>query len=514
MDYVKKFLNVEGVIGQGAFGRVLSTSYAPNSRVALKCIHPILRPSKLANELRHLRDLGGQNNVVQLHTAYLDKGSLYIVMELIEHDRFTEVVPQLDHGEIVLYMKNLLIALKHVHSHKIIHRDIKPANFLFNRREKKFLLVDFGLAQNVNIKYNHKLQFPNDQSTSSQSPRSVTSANSFPTTPTRFHQLQTPTTITARRLMPPVLHDPITRQHNAAMAQPTVNMSTHRVYKSPNRHSINLATLGSPITPNSAAKRQFPDVHKQSDHFNHDFKKLRLTPMLDSKEPVRLTVGAYESPVTNNTDGSSTNLFAPARRLSGNFPNSDNSQRNKQLPHKFSTPTIPSRRPPPTRRCGCLGKARSCSICISRPDNSAPKSGTPGYKAPEILIRSTNQSTAIDIWSAGVILASLLSGHTPFFRDVDDITSLSDVITLLGSTRITQAAKQLGVRITVHPKIEPVMDLQLLCLNIRLKSSHALQIGDQIPDEAFDLLKRMLDPSPLTRITASEALSHEWLSSN
>lgn len=506
MDHVKKFLHVEGTIGQGAFGRVLATTNSPKSRFALKCIHPILRPSRLANELRHLRDLGGQFNVVQMHTAHLDKGSLYIVMELIDHDRFSEVVAQLDHGEIVMYMKNLLIALKHVHSKNIIHRDIKPANFLYNRREKKYLLVDFGLAQSVNLKSIHRIPMAGAQSPATKISNSTIIASN-PTTPTRTPLFQTGISITARRLMTPIGQESVCKNQNTTMVQPTVNMSSHRLHKSPSRHSINLTTtLGSPITPNLSAKRHFPE----SDHFNHDFKKLRVTGADEVKEPVRLTVGAYESPITNNNENN--NVFTPTRRLSGNFPTySDLIQRNKQ-PHKFSTPTIPSRRQPPSRKCGCPGKAKSCSVCMNRPDNNAPKSGTPGYKAPEILMRYANQSTAIDIWSSGVIFASLLCGHTPFFRDVDDITSLSEVITLLGSQRVGLVAKSLGIRLSIHPKVEPVMDLRSLCSHIRQMGKSKLQMT--IPDQAFDLLSRMLDPNPNTRITAADALSHPWLAPN
>ena len=48
MDYVKKFLQVEGLMGQGSFGRVLMTKTPTNNRYALKCTHPILRPQRLA----------------------------------------------------------------------------------------------------------------------------------------------------------------------------------------------------------------------------------------------------------------------------------------------------------------------------------------------------------------------------------------------------------------------------------------------------------------------------------
>jgi cell division control protein 7 len=71
------------------------------------------------------------------------------VMPYIPHDKFHEYFDKLSPSETQNYMKNLLIAIAHVHSHDIIHRDIKPSNFLFNRAAKTFLLVDFGLAQDL-----------------------------------------------------------------------------------------------------------------------------------------------------------------------------------------------------------------------------------------------------------------------------------------------------------------------------------------------------------------------------
>lgn len=53
----------------------------------------------------------------------------------------------MDAKEVQSYIKNLLIALSHVHKFNVIHRDVKPSNFLYNRKRNEFLLVDFGLAQ-------------------------------------------------------------------------------------------------------------------------------------------------------------------------------------------------------------------------------------------------------------------------------------------------------------------------------------------------------------------------------
>lgn len=44
------------------------------------------------------------------------------------------------------YMYELLVALRHVHAHNIIHYNVKPSHVLYNIRNGKALLVDFGLA--------------------------------------------------------------------------------------------------------------------------------------------------------------------------------------------------------------------------------------------------------------------------------------------------------------------------------------------------------------------------------
>lgn len=53
--------------------------------------------------------------------------------------------------------------------------------------------------------------------------------------------------------------------------------------------------------------------------------------------------------------------------------------------------------------------------------------------------------TAIDVWSAGVILLSLLSGRYPFFKASDDLTALTQIMTIRGSSETIKAAKSFGV---------------------------------------------------------------------
>ena len=52
--------------------------------------------------------------------------------------------------------------------------------------------------------------------------------------------------------------------------------------------------------------------------------------------------------------------------------------------------------------------------------------------------------TAVDIWSAGVIFLSLLSGRYPFFRAHDDMTALAQIISIMGSEKVSESAKVYG----------------------------------------------------------------------
>lgn len=61
-----------------------------------------------------------------------------------------------------------------------------------------------------------------------------------------------------------------------------------------------------------------------------------------------------------------------------------------------------------------------------------------------IFFKSLFSVTAIDMWSAGVIFISLLSGRYPFYKASDDLTALAQIMTIRGSRETIQAAKTFG----------------------------------------------------------------------
>ncbi|CAK9178386.1 unnamed protein product [Ilex paraguariensis] len=96
--------------------------------------------------------------------------------------------------------------------------------------------------------------------------------------------------------------------------------------------------------------------------------------------------------------------------------------------------------------------------------------GSAYYVAPEVLQRKYGKE--IDVWSAGVILYILLSGFPPFWGETDK--------------DIFDAIKE-G--------------------NLDLQSGG----WPSISSGAKDLIKKMLTRDPKMRITAAQALEHQWL---
>ena len=59
--------------------------------------------------------------------------------------------------------------------------------------------------------------------------------------------------------------------------------------------------------------------------------------------------------------------------------------------------------------------------------DGANRGGTKGFRAPEVLLKVVHQTTAIDIWSAGVILLSMLCSRFPVLSHSDDDIALLEI---------------------------------------------------------------------------------------
>ncbi|TXC11992.1 hypothetical protein FocTR4_00007026 [Fusarium oxysporum f. sp. cubense] len=122
------------------------------------------------------------------------------------------------------------------------------------------------------------------------------------------------------------------------------------------------------------------------------------------------------------------------------------------------------------------------------------------YRAPEIMLTWQKYDVEVDIWSAGCIFAEMLEGK-PLFPGKDHVNQFSIITELLGTPPddvINTIASENTLRFV---KSLPKRERQPL----RNKFKNA-------DDSAIDLLERMLVFDPKKRITATEALSHDYLS--
>ncbi|KAI3400086.1 hypothetical protein diail_4624 [Diaporthe ilicicola] len=148
----------------------------------------------------------------------------------------------------------------------------------------------------------------------------------------------------------------------------------------------------------------------------------------------------------------------------------------------------------------------------TRPSRRANRAGTRGFRAPEVLFKCTEQTSKLDIWSAGVILLTIMSRRFPFFNSADDVEAMIEIATIFGHRRMRIAGQQHGCMFdTSIPTIgQNGFDLGKIIMWSTLRDEKKQPFSD---DEriALDFLARCMELDPSKRIDADEALEHEFL---
>ncbi|EGC28257.1 hypothetical protein DICPUDRAFT_160441 [Dictyostelium purpureum] len=146
--------------GQGTYGSVFKAIHkSSNTLVALKQISDVAQEDGTPVEIKYLVQLRDLPNIVYLRDYFYSQvdgnNVLFLVMEYIEGDLWKIMSnPQcsLTIGQIKLFTRQLLEAVKQCHIKGIMHRDIKPANLLIDLNGE-LKLTDFGLSTSYTHKY-------------------------------------------------------------------------------------------------------------------------------------------------------------------------------------------------------------------------------------------------------------------------------------------------------------------------------------------------------------------------
>lgn len=154
----------------------------------------------------------------------------------------------------------------------------------------------------------------------------------------------------------------------------------------------------------------------------------------------------------------------------------------------------------------------------TRSSRRANRAGTRGFRAPEVLLKCTQQNTSIDMWSAGVILLTLLSRRFPFFHSADDIDALLEITTIFGRKKMKETALLHGqvfeTNIPSYSENGHTLEKIILWCTGRSGKDEVTGLKQELkPDEkeAVAFLYQLLECDPSKRITADEALEHPFL---
>lgn len=158
---ISRKYEVLGQLGQGGMGVVYKVRHAAlENTLALKVLARELseNPEMLARFYREARVMArlSHPNVVQVLDIDRDDSLNfhYFVMEYIPGKTLLQLVQEkgpLPLGDVLEISRQVAVALTYAHNHTppVIHRDIKPANIMIEDRSARVVVMDFGIAKEL-----------------------------------------------------------------------------------------------------------------------------------------------------------------------------------------------------------------------------------------------------------------------------------------------------------------------------------------------------------------------------
>lgn len=145
-------------------------------------------------------------------------------------------------------------------------------------------------------------------------------------------------------------------------------------------------------------------------------------------------------------------------------------------------------------------------------DNFTSYCQSRSYRAPEVILGNP-YNEKIDMWSLGCILFELITGNE-LFPNYAIPRILARMIGILGPIpkNIILSGRHSNMYFTQDGYLYDYSSSNPneVVLIKPLKSSLNVLLGENVDDDLVDLLSHLLDYSPSTRYSATEALKHPW----
>nr|XP_046173056.1 hormonally up-regulated neu tumor-associated kinase homolog A [Oncorhynchus gorbuscha] len=147
-------------LGEGSFAKVREGLHAmTGEKVAVKVIdkRKAKKDSYVTKNLRregHIQQMIRHPNITQLLDILETENSYYLVMELCPGGNIMNRIydkKKLDERETQKYVRQLVMAVEHLHRAGVVHRDLKIENLLLDEQDSINRVVDFGLSNCAGI---------------------------------------------------------------------------------------------------------------------------------------------------------------------------------------------------------------------------------------------------------------------------------------------------------------------------------------------------------------------------
>ncbi|XP_039273147.2 uncharacterized protein LOC120347301 [Styela clava] len=152
---------VQSVLGVGGGGTVYAgVRIADSKPIAIKRIMrekikrwEKIQGRKVPQEIVLMLKVNGHKNVIRLLDWYECLDSFILILErphnCVDLFDYIREVGTITEDEASFIFRQVVEAVKHIHSRGVLHRDIKDENVVINRETKKPRIIDFGCGTNL-----------------------------------------------------------------------------------------------------------------------------------------------------------------------------------------------------------------------------------------------------------------------------------------------------------------------------------------------------------------------------